>query len=146
MIHYGLQNSYSKFCKKEGKEELSAFLPNLPGYIDTPGMQDNSSLRSLIENPPKTSKELVPLSGPALQGFRLHPGPLPEQYRFMSHMPRKKHKLKKKEREREKPGNMQDAQDNSPEVKTKKVKTEEKKKKKKKNKKKAKEKDDDGQS
>ncbi|XP_052713227.1 mediator of RNA polymerase II transcription subunit 19-like isoform X1 [Crassostrea angulata] len=142
MIHYGLQNSYSKFCKKEGKEELSAFLPNLPGYIDTPGMQDNSSLRSLIENPPKTSKELVPLSGPALQGFRLHPGPLPEQYRFMSHMPRKKHKLKKKEREREKPGNMQDAQDNSPEVKTKKVKTEEKKKKKKKNKKKAKEKDD----
>lgn len=28
----------------------------------------------------------------------------------MSHMPRKKHKLKKKEREREKPGNMQDAQ------------------------------------
>lgn len=41
MIHYGLQNSFSKFCKKEGKEELSAFLPNLPGYIDTPGMQDN---------------------------------------------------------------------------------------------------------
>ncbi|XP_061188511.1 mediator of RNA polymerase II transcription subunit 19-like isoform X1 [Saccostrea echinata] len=148
MIHYGLQNSYSKFCKKEGKEELSAFLPNLPGYIDTPGIQDNSSLRSLIENPPKTSKELVPLSGPALQGFRLHPGPLPEQYRFMSHMPKKKHKLKK--RREEKPGTMQDTQgeDNSPEVKAKKVKTEEnlKKKKKKKNKKKAKEKDDDGQS
>ncbi|XP_048752622.1 mediator of RNA polymerase II transcription subunit 19-like isoform X2 [Ostrea edulis] len=146
MIHYGLQNSFSKFCKKEGKEELSAFLPNLPGYIDTPGMQDNSSLRSLIENPPKTSKELVPLLGSSLQGFRLHPGPLPEQYRFMSHMPKKKHKLKK--RREEKPGNMPDTQDNSPEVKTKKVKTEEnlKKKKKKKNKKKAKEKDDDGQS
>lgn len=43
MIHYGLQNTYNKFCKKEGKEELSAFLPNLPGYIDTPGMQDNRS-------------------------------------------------------------------------------------------------------
>jgi mediator of RNA polymerase II transcription subunit 19 len=41
MSHYGLEHAYSRFCKKEGKEELSSFLPHLPGYIDTPGMQDN---------------------------------------------------------------------------------------------------------
>ncbi|KAJ8312919.1 hypothetical protein KUTeg_010292 [Tegillarca granosa] len=76
MTYYGLEHSYSKFCKKEGKEELSAFLPNLPGHIDSPGIQDNSSLRSLIEKPPITGKELHPLSGSALAGFRLHPGPI----------------------------------------------------------------------
>ncbi|KAK3084120.1 hypothetical protein FSP39_008491 [Pinctada imbricata] len=96
MMHYGLHNSYLKFCKKEGKEELSSFLPSLPGYIDAPGDQDNSSLRSLIENPPKTVKELIPMSGTSLQGFKLHPGPLPEQYRFMSQMPKKKQKHKKR--------------------------------------------------
>ena len=42
MSHYGLEHSYNKFCsKKGGKEELSAFLPNLPGYIDAPGTHDN---------------------------------------------------------------------------------------------------------
>ena len=34
------------------KDSLSSFLPNLPGVIDTPGSQDNSSLRGLIEKPP----------------------------------------------------------------------------------------------
>ena len=34
------------------KDTLSSFLPQLPGVIDTPGSQDNSSLRGLIEKPP----------------------------------------------------------------------------------------------
>ena len=34
------------------KDSLSSFLPNLPGVVDTPGSQDNSSLRGLIEKPP----------------------------------------------------------------------------------------------
>ena len=34
------------------KDTLSSFLPQLPGVIDTPGNQDNSSLRGLIEKPP----------------------------------------------------------------------------------------------
>lgn len=49
MSHFGLEHSYSKFCKKEGKEELSAFLPHLPGYIDSPaspGMQDGRYVSS----------------------------------------------------------------------------------------------------
>ena len=37
---------------KKMKDSLSSFLPNLPGVIDTPCSQDNSSLRGLIEKPP----------------------------------------------------------------------------------------------
>ncbi|KAI0239490.1 Mediator of RNA polymerase II transcription subunit 19 [Lamellibrachia satsuma] len=98
MAYYGLEHSYNKYCSKKLKEELSTFLPNLPGNIDTPGLHDNSSLRSVIEKPPITGKELIPLSGAALTGFRLHPGPLPEQYRVTSHMPqKKKHRKHRKE-------------------------------------------------
>lgn len=41
MAYYGLEHSYSKFSGKKLKEQLSSFLPNLPGIIDTPGHQDN---------------------------------------------------------------------------------------------------------
>lgn len=53
-------------------------------------------MRSLIEKPPITGKEIIPLTSSQLTGFRLHPGPLPEKYRLM-HTPtlRKKHKHKK---------------------------------------------------
>ncbi|CAE1263792.1 MED19 [Acanthosepion pharaonis] len=75
MSYHGLGNSYNKFFTKKVKEELSAFLPNLPGNIDSPGLNDASSLRSVIEKPPITVRELMPLSGASLTGFRLHPGP-----------------------------------------------------------------------
>ena len=41
MQHYMLEHSYHKFTSKKVKDELSAFLPHLPGNIDTPGSQDN---------------------------------------------------------------------------------------------------------
>ncbi|KAI8521574.1 Mediator of RNA polymerase II transcription subunit 19 [Branchiostoma belcheri] len=102
--HHGLEHSFHKFCGKKVKEPLSNFLPNLPGFIDTPGLQDGSSLRSLIEKPPIVGKELYQLSGPQLQGFRLHPGPIPEQYRLLHQQPpaKKKHKNKKHKREHSK--------------------------------------------
>lgn len=96
MSYYGLEHTYSKFSGKKVKEQLSSFLPNLPGIIDTPGHQDNSSLRSVIEKPPHVGKELRPLSSVQLSGFRLHPGPLPEQYRYMNQTPMKKHKSRHK--------------------------------------------------
>ncbi|KAK7088294.1 mediator of RNA polymerase II transcription subunit 19-like [Littorina saxatilis] len=99
LAHYGLEHSYNKYFGKKVKEELSSFLPHLPGNIDSPGIQDNSSLRSLIEKAPITGKELHPLSGSSLTGFRLHPGPLPEQYQMMAQMPNKKKKHKKRSRE-----------------------------------------------
>ena len=44
MQHYGLEHSYLKFSSKKLKDELSTFLPNLPGHIDTPGIQDNRQI------------------------------------------------------------------------------------------------------
>ncbi|KAK6184263.1 hypothetical protein SNE40_002050 [Patella caerulea] len=148
--HYGLEHSYNKFCGKKVKEELSAFLPHLPGNIDTPGVQDNSSLRMLIEKPPITGKELSQLSGLALAGFRLHPGPLPEQYRMMHQMPSKKKKHKKHKKEGDKGNALSEAQtvDNASDAESRKPKKQKKeeekdkdgKKKKKKEKKKKKQK------
>ena len=40
--------------------------------------------RGLIEKPPVGGKELTLLNQLQLTGFRLHPGPLPEQYRSQS--------------------------------------------------------------
>ncbi|EEB13649.1 conserved hypothetical protein [Pediculus humanus corporis] len=76
MAYNGLEHSYSKFSGKKLKEQLSSFLPTLPGIIDAPGVQDNSSLRSVIEKPPIGGKELLPLTSVQLAGFRLHPGPV----------------------------------------------------------------------
>ena len=42
-----------------------------------------SSLRSLIEKAPILGKELTPLSGSALVGFRLHPGPVEKFILFL---------------------------------------------------------------
>jgi len=96
MVHYNLEHSYNKCCGRKTKDQLSAFLPNLPGNIDAPGSQDMSSLRMLIEKPPIGGKELNPLSQGQLMGFRLHHGPLPEQYRLLNTQVRsKKHKHKK---------------------------------------------------
>ncbi|BFZ18863.1 hypothetical protein BsWGS_21902 [Bradybaena similaris] len=108
--YYNLEHSYNRFLNKKLKEELSAFLPHLPGNIDSPGIQDNSSLRSLIEKIPITGKEMIQLSGSALSGFRLHPGPLPEQYQTMNQMTQKKKKHKKKVKDSEKGSALQLAQ------------------------------------
>ncbi|XP_056312706.1 mediator of RNA polymerase II transcription subunit 19-B [Danio aesculapii] len=97
ITHYNLEHAYNKFCGKKVKEKLSNFLPELPGMIDSPGIQDNSSLRSLIEKPPVCNNSFSPLTGAMLTGFRLHTGPLPEQYRLMHiQPPKKKNKHKHK--------------------------------------------------
>ncbi|XP_068217490.1 mediator of RNA polymerase II transcription subunit 19-like [Palaemon carinicauda] len=100
MAHYNLEHSYNKFTGKKVRDSLSSFLPTLPGIIDTPAQFTNSSLRSLIEKPP-INKEFTLLNHHQLAAFRLQPGPLPEQYRFMNqppgqrkHKKHKKHKLK----------------------------------------------------
>jgi mediator of RNA polymerase II transcription subunit 19 len=106
MAHYSLEHSYNKFCGgRKQKDQLSAFLPTLPGNIDTPGSQDNSSLRLLIEKPPVGGKELLPLTQEQLVAFRLHPtGPLPKQYCLMSQQSVQKKKHKHKKNKGQKPG------------------------------------------
>lgn len=49
---------------------------SLSGMIDVPGVQDGSSLRSLIEKPPVCGNSFSPLTGNLLTGFRLHTGPV----------------------------------------------------------------------
>ena len=44
--------SMSFISAKKMKDTLSSFLPQLPGVIDTPGSQDSSALRGLIDKPP----------------------------------------------------------------------------------------------
>jgi len=101
MLHYNLEHSFNKFIGRKVKDKLSAFLPSLPGNIDIPASSDqgDSSLRKVINQPPVGGKELIPLSGAQLAGFRLHPGPLPEQYRSANSqaLKRKKHKRHKQE-------------------------------------------------
>jgi len=99
MASKNLEHSFQKLAAKKMKDSLSSFLPGLPGIIDTSAGQDNSSLRQLIEKPPVGGKELMLLNQLQLAGFRLHPGPLPEQYRsLLNQVPtkeKKKHKKKK---------------------------------------------------
>ncbi|XP_059816485.1 mediator of RNA polymerase II transcription subunit 19-A-like [Hypanus sabinus] len=90
ITHYNLEHAYNKFCGKKVKDKLSNFLPDLPGMIDLPCTQDNSSLRSLIEKPPICGNSFTLLTGTLLTGFRLHTGPLPEQYRLMHLQPPRK--------------------------------------------------------
>jgi len=101
MASRNLENSFQKLASKKMKDSLSSFLPGLPGAVDTPGSQDNSSLRGLIDKPPVCGKELLPLNSLQLAGFRLHPGPLPESYRnLLNQVPGKEKKKHKKKKQR----------------------------------------------
>ena len=73
--YYQLEAAYQKMAlTKRPKEELSSFLPNLPGYLDTPATEDKSSLRELWENPQRVRKDIEALPPHLLNGFRLKPG------------------------------------------------------------------------
>jgi len=98
MASKNLEHSFAKLASKKMKDSLSSFLPNLPGMIDSPGSQDNSSLRGVIDKPPVGGKEIVTLNQFQLTGFRLHPGPLPEQYRAVLNQVTWKDKKKSKKR------------------------------------------------
>jgi len=98
MASKNLEHHFAKLASKKMKDNLSSFLPHLPGLIDTPGSDDNSSLRGLIEKPPVGGKEILILNSIQLNGFRLHPGPLPEQYRAVLNQVHSKDKKKAKKR------------------------------------------------
>ncbi|XP_062851408.1 mediator of RNA polymerase II transcription subunit 19-B isoform X1 [Trichomycterus rosablanca] len=137
ITHYSLEHAYNKFCGKKVKEKLSNFLPELPGMIDISGHQDGSSLHSLIEKPPVCNNSFSPLTGTMLTGFRLHTGPLPEQYRLMHIQPPKK-KSKNKRHHRPDPLPPETPSDSDHKKKKKKKDDDPERKKKKKDKKKKK--------
>ncbi|XP_077091950.1 mediator of RNA polymerase II transcription subunit 19-A [Siphateles boraxobius] len=139
ITHYNLEHAYNKFCGKKVKEKLSNFLPELPGMIDCPGVQDGSSLRSLIEKNPVCGNSFNPLTGALLTGFRLHTGPLPEQYRLMHiQPPKKKSKHKHRHHRPQDPLPPETPSDSDPKKKKKKRDDDPDRKKKKKDKKKKK--------
>jgi len=90
-----LDNMFNKFNEKNIKDSLSSFLPHLPGYVDAPGTTEDS-LQSLIDKPPVGGRELAPLTESSLQGFRLMPGSVPDQYKFLNKPPDKKKKKKRR--------------------------------------------------
>jgi len=98
MASKNLEHSFTKLASKKMKDNLSSFLPTLPGLVDTPASQDNSSLRGVIEKPPVGGKEVITLNQLQLTGFRLHPGPLPQQYRDVLNQVAGKDKKKAKKR------------------------------------------------
>lgn len=91
---HSLEDIYHEFCDKKIRDSLSCFLPQLPGFVDAPGTPEDS-LQGLIEKPPIGGRELAPLSSSALSSFRLMPGSVPEQFKFMNRPPGKKKKHKK---------------------------------------------------
>merc|ERR1719186_1277538 len=133
MAAKNLEHSFVKLASKKIKDSLSSFLPSLPGIVDSPGTQDNSSLRSIIEKPPVGGKELLPLNQLQMAGFRLHPGPLPEQYRsLLNQVQAKQRKKQKKHKHRggETPGGETPGRNEEEEKKRNDRKPEEKRKKK----------------
>merc|ERR1719509_562806 len=141
-----LEHSFVKLASKKIKDSLSSFLPHLPGIVDSAGSQDNSSLRSIIEKPPVGGKELMSLNQLQMAGFRLHPGPLPDQYRsLLNQVQAKARKKQKKHKHRggETPGGTDEEEKKRKDRKHKKHDREsEEKRKKKKEKKKKKNKED----
>ncbi|CAI7993071.1 Mediator of RNA polymerase II transcription subunit 19 [Geodia barretti] len=76
-----LQKAYTELNSRKIKDPLSSFLPDIPGEFDS-AEPPGTTLLDLVENKPIGGKEFHGLSGQALLGFRLLPGPLPEQFRI----------------------------------------------------------------
>ncbi|TNM99255.1 hypothetical protein fugu_013819 [Takifugu bimaculatus] len=126
ITHYNLEHALQQILWEEG-------------MIDCPGTQDGSSLRSLIDKPPVCGNSFSPLTGALLTGFRLHTGPLPEQYRLMHiQPPKKKSKHKHKHHRPQDPLPQETPSDTDPKKKKKKRDDDPDRKKKKKDKKKKK--------
>ncbi|XP_064392050.1 uncharacterized protein LOC135339729 [Halichondria panicea] len=93
-----LEGSFKDLDSQQVKDTLSSFLPHIPGEFDR---MPDTMLRQLLEQRTIGGKEFSPLSGQALLGFRLLPGPLPEMYRMdppsveaKPHHKKRKHKHK----------------------------------------------------
>ncbi len=72
-----LEGSFKDLDSQQVKDTLSSFLPHIPGEFDR---MPDTMLRQLLEQRTIGGKEFSPLSGQALLGFRLLPGPVSAQY------------------------------------------------------------------
>lgn len=102
LTSYDLLSAYNKFSSKKVKQNLSSFISHLPGPVDTPATEDNSGLLSLVQRHPPVLKEIKPLTGAQLTGFRLYPGPIPEQYKIPLLQETQSSKVKKHKKKKSK--------------------------------------------
>ena len=72
-----LEGSFKDLDSQQVKDTLSSFLPHIPGEFDR---MPDTMLRQLLEQRTIGGKDFSPLSGQALLGFRLLPGPVSDQY------------------------------------------------------------------
>ena len=68
-----LKDSFKDLDSQQIKDSLSSFLPQVPGEFDR---VPDTMLRQLLEQRTIGGKDFSPLSGQALLGFRLLPGPV----------------------------------------------------------------------
>ena len=68
-----LKHSFKDLNSQQIKDSLSSFLPQIPGEFDR---VPDTMLRHLLEQRTIGGKDFSPLSGQALLGFRLLPGPV----------------------------------------------------------------------
>ncbi|GMT18630.1 hypothetical protein PFISCL1PPCAC_9927, partial [Pristionchus fissidentatus] len=86
---YDLSKAYNNFCCPSGRkqvahETLNSFMPHVTGQFDWEKGQEISWLKMLIDKPPITGKEIVPLNASAMAAFKLTPGaPIDDQYKFI---------------------------------------------------------------
>lgn len=71
-----IEQSFKELTSHKIKDSLSSFLPHIPGELDRPLDSPDTMLRHLLEQRNIGGKEFSPLSGQALLGFRLLPGPV----------------------------------------------------------------------
>ena len=72
----GLEQTFKDLNSHKIKDSLSSFLPHIPGEFDRPPDTPDTMLRHLLDQRTIGGKEFSPLSGQALLGFRLLPGPV----------------------------------------------------------------------
>lgn len=80
---YGLEKSFHKLQSRRVDDRLSSFLPNIPAFIDVPASEDGASLLKALQTfNPQLRKRICMPTPQMLVGFRLAPGPVPDNIRY----------------------------------------------------------------
>jgi len=88
IARFDLSSAFTRFCgPKKPKEELSSFIGGICGTSNLNIKDSTCSLRSLVDKPPIIGREIMGISSGVMSGFKLAPGPIPENYRFFEVLP-----------------------------------------------------------
>ncbi|RDD40007.1 Mediator of RNA polymerase II transcription subunit 19 [Trichoplax sp. H2] len=102
IVECDLIDIYNQYHGRKLKENLSTFLPELPGRVDVPVTKADPGLSGLIDKPPIGGRELLPLSNHSLSAFHLMPGKAYEIKRHKKLRRQEEGEKKKKKKEKKK--------------------------------------------